>query len=57
MKKEKKTDYDLNMNDYIQIYDHNLTTLRLITQPWPEYLLIRNEMKQMCSPYWSPTAS
>jgi len=35
MKKEKKSDYDLNMNDYSQIYDYNLTTLRPITQLWP----------------------
>jgi len=32
MKKEKKSDYDSNMNDYSQIYDYNLITLRLITQ-------------------------
>ena len=34
MKKEKKSDYDLNMNDYSHIYDYNLITLRLITQLW-----------------------
>ena len=34
MKKENKSDYDLNMNDYSQIYDYNLITLRLITQLW-----------------------
>jgi len=34
MKKEKKSDYDSNMNDYSQIYDYNLITLRLITQLW-----------------------
>ncbi len=27
MKKEKKSDYDLNMNDISQIYDYNLITL------------------------------
>jgi hypothetical protein len=32
MKKGKKIDYDLNMNDYSQMYDYNLITLRLITQ-------------------------
>ena len=30
MKKGKKSDYDLNMNDYSQMYDYNLITLRLI---------------------------
>ncbi len=42
MKKEKKSDYDLNMNDYRQIYDYNLITLRLITQLcflWSEFTL------------------
>jgi len=34
--KGKKSDYDLNMNDYSQIYDYNLITLRLITQLWQE---------------------
>jgi len=34
MKKGKKIDYDLNMNDYSQMYDYNLITLRLITQLW-----------------------
>ena len=34
MKKEKKSDYDLNMNDYSQIYDYNLITLKVITQLW-----------------------
>ena len=33
-KRKKKSDYDLNMNDYSQIYDYNLITLRLITQLW-----------------------
>jgi len=32
MKKGKNSDYDLNMNDYSQMYDYNLITLRLITQ-------------------------
>ena len=32
MKKGKKSDYDLNMNDYSQIYDYNLINLRLKTQ-------------------------
>ncbi len=32
--KGKKSDYDLNMNDYSQIYDYNLIILRLITQLW-----------------------
>jgi len=32
MKKGKKSDYDLNMNDYSQMYDYTLITLRLITQ-------------------------
>ena len=32
MKNEKKSDYDLNMNDYSQMYDFNFITLRLITQ-------------------------
>ena len=36
MKKGKKSDYDLNMNDYSQIYDYNLITLRLITQLCPD---------------------
>ena len=34
MKNEKKSDYNLNMNDDSQIYDYILITLRLITQLW-----------------------
>ena len=36
MKKENKSDYELNMNDYSHIYDYNLITLRLITQLCPK---------------------
>ena len=39
MKKGKKSDYDLNMNDYSQMYDYNLITLRLITQLCLGYLV------------------
>jgi len=43
MKKENKSDYDLNLNDYSQTYDYNLITLRLITQ-----LCFKRFVKKMC---------
>ena len=46
MKKGKKSDYDLNMNDYSQMYDYNLITLRLITQLWFDKKMRENKQKQ-----------
>ena len=45
MKKEKKSDYDLNMNDYSQIYDYNLITLRVITQLCHLYSILNKPKK------------
>ena len=50
MKKGKKSDYDLNMNDYSQIYDYNLIivkNMKLCFDHCYNFLLVDVSIKQV----------